>query len=135
MIERQVQHMALLLDDLLDVSRITRGKLELRRERVDLRAVVDNARSRPRARCIDERRQTVMQQLPDEPIGLDADPLRLAQVLANLLTNAAKYSEPGGCIELGAARERRGRRHPREGQRHRHRGRNCCRACSRCSRR
>jgi PAS domain S-box-containing protein len=103
-IERQVKHMALLLDDLLDVSRITRGKLELRRARVDLGSVVAMALETVRP-LIDERRQTVIQDLPAAPILLDADSMRLAQVLANLLTNAAKYSEPGGVIELAAARE------------------------------
>jgi PAS domain S-box-containing protein len=103
-IERQVKHMALLLDDLLDVSRITRGKLELRRVRVDLGSVVAMALETARP-LIDDRRQTVIQGLPAAPIMLDADPMRLAQVLANLLTNAAKYSEPGGIIELAAARE------------------------------
>jgi len=103
-IERQVKHMALLLDDLLDVSRITRGKLELRRARVDLGSVVAMALETVRP-LIDDRRQTVIQDLPAAPILLDADSMRLAQVLANLLTNAAKYSEPGSVIELAAARE------------------------------
>ena len=103
-IERQVKHMALLLDDLLDVSRITGGKLELRRERVGLGSVIALALETARP-LIDDRRQTVIQNLPAAPIVLDADSMRLAQVLANLLTNAAKYSEPGGIIELAAARE------------------------------
>ncbi|HET8875314.1 MAG TPA: ATP-binding protein [Casimicrobiaceae bacterium] len=103
-IERQVKHMALLLDDLLDVSRITRGKLELRRARVDLASVVAMALETAHP-LIDDRRQTVIHDLPAAPIILDADSMRLAQVLANLLTNAAKYSEPGGIIELAAVRE------------------------------
>ncbi len=103
-IERQVRHMGVLLDDLLDVSRITRGKLELRRERVALASVVDMALETAQP-LLDERRQIVSRALPADPVWLDADPLRLAQVLANLLTNAAKYSEPGSTIELGAALE------------------------------
>ena len=103
-IERQVKHMALLLDDLLDVSRITRGKLELRRERVELRSVIAMALETAKP-LIDDRRQRVIQRLPAASTWLDADPMRLAQVLANLLTNAAKYSEPGGTIELAVACE------------------------------
>jgi PAS domain S-box-containing protein len=102
-IERQVKQMALLLDDLLDVSRITRGILQLRREPVALAAIVDTAveTSRP---LIDARGHELSVALPKEPLWLQADPLRLAQVLSNLLTNAAKYSEPGGKIELSAER-------------------------------
>jgi PAS domain S-box-containing protein len=100
-IERQVRHMGLLLDDLLDVSRITRGKLELRRERVALARVVDAALETAQP-LLDERRQRVVRALPAEAAWLDADPLRIAQVIANLLTNAAKYSESGSVVELGA---------------------------------
>jgi PAS domain S-box-containing protein len=100
-IERQVRHMALLLDDLLDVSRITRGRLELRRERVDLARVIDAALETARP-LLDERRQTLALELPVDQVPLDADPLRLSQVIANLLANAAKYSEPGGRVVLRA---------------------------------
>jgi PAS domain S-box-containing protein len=100
-IERQVHHMALLLDDLLDVSRITRGKLELRRERVELRDVVDRALETVRP-LLDERGQRLGVELPERPVALDADPLRLAQVLGNLLTNASKYSDVRGPIVLTA---------------------------------
>jgi len=100
-IERQVQQMALLLDDLLDVSRITRGKLELRKQRVQLATVVEAALETTRP-LLDERRQQLTTSLPAEPVWLNADPLRVAQILANLLTNAAKYSEPGGYVELSA---------------------------------
>jgi PAS domain S-box-containing protein len=103
-IERQVRHMALLLDDLLDVSRITRGKLELRRERVQLAAVVETALETVRP-LFDERRQALTLELPADAVSLHADPLRLAQIVSNLLTNAAKYSEPGGRVVLSAARE------------------------------
>jgi len=103
-IDRQVGHMARLLDDLLDVARITRGTLEVRMSRVDLAAVVDTAIEMARP-LIDARRHSLEIALPQEPIGLDADPLRLAQVFGNLLTNAAKYTEPGGRIGLAAQRD------------------------------
>ena len=93
--------MGLLLDDLLDVSRITRGTLQLRRERVELAAVVDTAVETARP-LIDERQHRLEVQLPLKPVWLEADALRLAQVLANLLTNSAKYSDPGGLIKLAA---------------------------------
>ncbi|HET8948683.1 MAG TPA: PAS domain S-box protein [Candidatus Polarisedimenticolia bacterium] len=104
-IDRQVRHMARLLDDLLDVSRITHGKLELRKTRIDLAAVVESAveTSRP---LLDERRQRLSVHLPSEPVALDADPVRLAQVIWNLLNNAAKYSDRGAEIRLAC--ERRG---------------------------
>jgi PAS domain S-box-containing protein len=103
-INRQVQHMALLLDDLLDISRITRGTLELRTEATDLAAIVEAAVETARP-AIDARGHTFSVELPREPIRLVADKLRLAQVLANLLTNAAKYTDPGGSIRLQAWRE------------------------------
>ena len=98
-IERQVSHMALLLDDLLDVSRITRGILVLRRERVSLAAVIAAAveTSRP---AIDARAHTLEVDPPAKPIWVDADPLRLGQVLGNLLNNAAKYTDRGGRLRL-----------------------------------
>jgi PAS domain S-box-containing protein len=100
-ISRQVQHMALLLDDLLDISRITRGTLELRTEIVDLAAIVDAAVETARP-AIDAHRHDLTIELPREPVRLVADPLRLAQVLSNLLTNAAKYTDPRGQISLRA---------------------------------
>ena len=102
-IDRQVGQMARLLDDLLNVSRITRGKLELRKERVALVTVVETAveTSRP---LIDGGGHTLTVELPPEPIYLNADTVRLAQVFANLLNNAAKYSDQGGQIRLSAAR-------------------------------
>ena len=100
-IERQVRHMALLLDDLLDVSRITRGRLELRRQRVKLARIIDAALETARP-LLDERKQTLELELPAEPLLLDADPLRLSQVISNLLANAAKYSEAGGRVVLRA---------------------------------
>jgi PAS domain S-box-containing protein len=100
-IDRQVAHMARLLDDLLDVSRITRGKLELRRERVELAAVVRLAleTSRP---PMERAGHQLTVSLPETPIWLDADPVRLEQVFSNLLNNAAKYTDRGGQIGLTA---------------------------------
>ncbi|HEV8577921.1 MAG TPA: PAS domain S-box protein [Thermoanaerobaculia bacterium] len=104
-IDRQVRQMARLLDDLLDVSRISHGMLDLRKERVELAAVVQSAveTSRP---LIDGGGHELTVDLPAEPVYLDADPVRLAQIFSNLLTNAAKYTEAGGHIRL--AGERRG---------------------------
>jgi signal transduction histidine kinase/ActR/RegA family two-component response regulator len=98
-IDRQVRHMARLLEDLLDVSRISHQKLELRKERVELAAVIQHAieTSRP---LIDSNGHELTITLPDERIDLDADPVRMAQVFSNLLTNAAKYTEAGGHIRL-----------------------------------
>jgi PAS domain S-box-containing protein len=103
-IDRQVQVMARLLEDLLDVSRISRNRLELRKERVELVTVVEAAleTSRP---VIEAGGHALSVTLPPEPIHLEADPLRLAQVLANLLNNAAKYTEEGGRIRLSAERQ------------------------------
>jgi PAS domain S-box-containing protein len=101
-IDRQVQHMALLLDDLLDVSRITRGMLQLRKSPTLLSDVVAAAVETARP-LIDARRHALVLELPDEPLRLELDPLRMAQVIANLLTNAAKYTDPGGTIRVEAA--------------------------------
>jgi PAS domain S-box-containing protein len=97
-IDRQVGHMARLIDDLLDVSRITRGKLELRREPVTLAAVVEQALETSRPHLAHDLTVT----LPTQPIYLNADPVRLAQVFSNLLHNATKYTPKGGCISLEA---------------------------------
>jgi PAS domain S-box-containing protein len=101
MMERQVGHMVRLVDDLLEVSRITRGKIELRKERVELAAVIRSAveASQP---IIDAGNHQLALSLPAEPISLEADPVRLAQVFANLLNNAAKYTDRGGQIRLSA---------------------------------
>ncbi|HVY37954.1 MAG TPA: ATP-binding protein [Polyangia bacterium] len=100
-IDRQVQHMARLLEDLLDVSRISRAKLELRREVVDLGSVIDAAieTSRP---LIEAARHELRVDVPRGELCIDGDPIRLAQVFANLLNNAAKYTRDGGLIELTA---------------------------------
>jgi signal transduction histidine kinase/CheY-like chemotaxis protein len=103
-IDRQVQQMTRLLDDLLDVSRIAHKKLELRKVRVELTAVVETAveTSRP---LIDANHHQLTVTLPAESIYLEADPIRLAQVFSNLLNNAAKYMEKGGQISLTAERQ------------------------------
>ena len=101
-IDRQVRHMSLLLDDLLDISRITRGTLVLRLQPTDLASTIDAAveTSRP---MIDAKRHTLSIEIPDEPLRFSADPLRLAQMLSNVLTNAAKYTDPEGHIRLTAS--------------------------------
>lgn len=105
MMERQVAQMVRLIDDLLDVSRITRGKLALRRERVELAAIVNSAveTSRP---LIEAAGHELAVTLPPEPVFLEADPTRLSQVFANLLNNAAKFTDHGGRIRLTAERQR-----------------------------
>jgi PAS domain S-box-containing protein len=104
MIERQAKHLTRLVDDLLDVSRITTGKVSLRKERVELRTVVEHAVETVRP-LMDARKHQLSVALPAEAVWLEADPARLTQVLANLLTNAAKYTEPGGHVQLSAERE------------------------------
>jgi PAS domain S-box-containing protein len=98
-IARQVQRMALLLDDLLDVSRITSGRLQLRKQPVDLASLVASAVETARP-LIDSKQHVMETVLPSEPIELEVDPLRLSQALSNLLTNAAKYTDPAGHIRL-----------------------------------
>ena len=104
-IERQVGHMARLLEDLLDVTRITHGRLELRRGRIELADVIAAAveTSRP---AVERGQHELVVSLPGEPIRLDADPVRLAQVFSNLLNNAANHTESRGHIRVTG--ERRG---------------------------
>ena len=100
--------MALLLDDLLEVSRITRGRLELKKSHVDLPSLIAAAveTARPLIESKQHRLETV---LPSEPVELEVDPLRISQALSNLLTNAAKYTDVGGRIALTAALDAAGR--------------------------
>jgi len=100
-IERQVHHMALLLDDLLDISRVTRGMLKLRPQMTDLTSIIATASETARP-LIEAKRHALKIEVPDGAARFAADPLRLAQVLSNLLTNAAKYTDPGGEIRLRA---------------------------------
>src|SRR5205823_12725010 len=104
MADRQVRHLARLVDDLLDVSRITQGKITLRKELVLLSTVVEQAVEMVRA-SIDARGHAFTVSLPGDPVRLDADPARLAQVVGNLLSNAAKYTPRAGSIWLTAERE------------------------------
>jgi signal transduction histidine kinase len=98
---RQIQQLTRFTDDLLDVSRITRDKLTLQRTRLALSQVVEAAVETARP-LIQQRTHTLTLDIPPTPILLEGDPARLAQVLANLLDNAARYSEPGGRIRLSA---------------------------------
>jgi len=102
--ERQVNHMVRLVDDLLEVSRITLGKIELRKERLDVAGVVRSAveSSRP---LITAARHRLILRIPPEPLILEGDPVRLTQVIANLLNNAAKYTDEGGEISLTVERD------------------------------
>ncbi len=120
MMKQQVQHMVRLVDDLLDVSRIMRGKIQLRKERVQLADVV--ARGVETARpLIDAQKHELAVSLPKEPVWLEVDPVRIAQVIANLLNNAAKYNDKPGHILLSAEPPRGGGRAAGAGRRHRHR--------------
>jgi signal transduction histidine kinase len=107
LIERQMGHVMRLVDDLLDISRITRGKIELRRSRTELSQIVVHGLEIA-SPLLEQRRQKVDLDVDGDGFPLDADPDRLAQVVANLLTNAAKYSERGTTVHLTA--ERRGER-------------------------
>jgi PAS domain S-box-containing protein len=104
MAERQVLHLARLLDDLLDVARISRGRIELHKEVVDMASVVNHTveTSRP---LLEERRHELTVSLPPDPVTVEGDPARLEQVLTNLLNNAAKYTDPGGHLWLAVQRE------------------------------
>jgi PAS domain S-box-containing protein len=101
--DRQLGQMVRLIDDLLDVSRITRNRLELHTQRVVLKPVIDQAleASAPLAK---EKRLQVSVEIPAEPIVLEADPVRMVQIFDNLLTNACKFTRPGGTIRVAAAR-------------------------------
>jgi len=104
MVERQVKHLARLVDDLLDVSRINQGSIRLRKEVVSLDAVLQRAIEGTRP-LIESRGHELSVELPAEPVRLEADPTRLEQVISNLLNNAAKYTMPGGRIWISANRE------------------------------
>ncbi len=103
-IERQVRHMSRLVDDLLDVSRITRGKIELRKEHLDVRGIVAKAIEIV-SPLINERRHKLEIDLPERELVVDADADRLTQVFTNLITNAAKYTNPGGTVRITVAEQ------------------------------
>ena len=104
MMQRQVGQMVRLVDDLLDVSRISRGKIELRTEPVELASVVNHAVEAVRPLCESMDHELTVT-LPPKPMYLNADPTRLAQVVGNLLNNACKFTERGGRIRLTVERE------------------------------
>ncbi|HMM74837.1 MAG TPA: ATP-binding protein [Gammaproteobacteria bacterium] len=104
MMQRQIAHMERLVDDLLDVSRISRGTIELRRETIELAAVIHRAVEAVQPLC-ERIAHELTVTLPPQPIHLHADPVRLAQVVGNLLNNACKFSEKGGRIRLSAERD------------------------------
>lgn len=104
-VERQALHMTRLIDDLLDVARVSQGKIVLRKEPVDLAGIVSRSLEAVRP-LMEERRHEIVIELPSAPrapIMLDADPARLQQIVTNLLSNAARYSDPGGKIWISAA--------------------------------
>ena len=103
-IDRQVEHLVRLVDDLLDVSRIMHGIVELRKERVDLAEVVARAVETMQP-SIDARGHQLTVTMPPEPLPVDADPIRLSQVIGNLLDNASKYTRRAGRIFLTIGRE------------------------------
>ena len=100
--ERQLLHLVRITDDLLDVARITQDKVQLRRERIDLRAVLQSAIEATRP-IIDAQAHTLTVDMPEGPIWADVDFTRIAQAVSNLLSNAAKYTEPGGHIGVTAS--------------------------------
>lgn len=103
-LERQVGQIARLVDDLMEVSRVAEGKLELRRQSMDLGEVIRQSIEGSRV-LIDASAHTLKLTLPAEPIMLNADPVRLIQVFQNLVNNAAKYTPTGGTIEVSVARD------------------------------
>jgi signal transduction histidine kinase len=103
-VDRQLKHLLRLIDDLLDVSRIFRGGIELRKEPLEIADVVSRAIEMASS-FLEQRRHNLSVEIPRHGVAVDADPTRLAQVFFNLMTNAAKYTEPGGHIAVTAARE------------------------------
>src|SRR5690606_8460405 len=101
LLQRQLRHLRRLIDDLLDVSRITSRRVQIQREVLDLKSVIEHSKDAAQP-LISERRHELHVSLPAEPMFMDGDPVRLTQVFGNLLTNAAKYTEPGGRIDLTA---------------------------------
>jgi signal transduction histidine kinase len=103
-IERQVNHLVRLVDDLLDISRITRGRIELKRERIELSEILAKAIEMA-SPLIEQRQHQLEIDIRRQGLALEADAVRMAQVVANLLNNAAKYTEPHGTIAVSAGRE------------------------------
>ena len=130
-IERQLKQLMRLVDDLLDVSRITRGKVDLHKERTSIAEVVKRAAETTQP-LFQERQQPLALDVPGD-LFVDGDPTRLQQVFANLLTNASKYSDPGTGVGVSAKPAGRSRRDPRSRPRDRHPPRDDRSACSICS--
>jgi signal transduction histidine kinase len=101
LIERQGRHLRAMVDDLIDLSRINRGKLELRKKAVELKTIVDHAIETTRSQ-IEHRQHRLTVSLPDDAVWIDGDPVRLVQLLSNLLDNAAKYTPEGGDVSVAA---------------------------------
>ncbi|QEG39461.1 hybrid sensor histidine kinase/response regulator [Roseimaritima ulvae] len=104
LMQEQLEHVVRLVDDLLDVSRIMRGRVELRKENVDLATLVERSVHAVRP-LIDSHQQQLVVRGAEQPLCLEADPVRIAQVIENLLTNASKYMDAGGRIELDVQRQ------------------------------
>ncbi len=104
MMERQLKHMVGLVDDLLDISRVTSGKIQLKLKSLDLRTAVEAAVEATRP-LIESMRHTLQVQLPNHALAVEGDSIRLAQVIGNLLTNAAKYTPEGGRIQVSVSNE------------------------------
>jgi signal transduction histidine kinase/ActR/RegA family two-component response regulator len=102
-IERQAQHLVRLVDDLLDISRIAHGKIELKRARLDLAGIIASSIEMA-SPLVEERRHTLVVENPAGAVEVDVDRARLSQAIGNLLTNAAKYTEPGGRITVRTER-------------------------------
>jgi signal transduction histidine kinase len=103
-IERQSSHLNRLVDDILDLARIGQGRFELKKSRLDLAKILEQA-AQAAEPVMKTRRHVFEITCPDERVEFDADPNRLLQIIGNLLNNAAKYTEPGGRVQLGGARE------------------------------
>ena len=103
-VNRQVRLLARLLDDLLEVSRITRGTVELRKQPVNITTSVANALDATRS-FIDAREHSLTVSVPEQPLVLDADPMRIEQIITNLVLNAAKYTPPKGTVVVSASRQ------------------------------
>src|SRR5262245_66207861 len=103
-IDQQVKHLACLVDDLIDVSRITRNRLVIKKERVALSNVINSALDATRS-LIDQRGHLLTVTLPTEPVYFNADPVRLTQIFMNLINNAANYTHEAGQIRIEGERE------------------------------
>src|SRR5690606_12245615 len=104
LLRRQLKHLRRLIDDLLDVSRISNGRVQLKRETLELKRIIEHSFDAARP-LIEDKGHSIAIEFPPEPLHVEGDAVRLAQVFGNLLTNAAKYTPPGGEIVLSAALE------------------------------